>query len=426
MDTRLQHLFRALRWCGAAMIVAAASTFLLQSWDRAGDVPRYLALLGMTTLLPIVAYACGIRLQEDRSARLLMLTLLALTPIHAGVLGGFVLSQLGSMTVSIAGAPKWVAPSPWVALLLVAGAGAVLLPLMWASFRMLARPHARLLTLASTAGHALVLLPGRSALAATLTTISILILATWCAVRLKPGTVESRLAVSSLVGPAIVITARQLLFYEASSLLWGSIFAVGAIALLVLGKAIGNTRLERLAVLPTLLSVGAFIDWAREWLELSLSSSWLLFGLASAAPLLVFAWASRHCRAFFVRATVICNAITATSTLLIDPRPWAALQSMVVGLGLLSHGFVARRRGALWCGIGMASFGFIIEVVHAIEVFQPSAWLALASLGLGVIGLTAWLERRAAKVSQGSSQAVSQWHQAGSDEAHFPQEFVGD
>jgi hypothetical protein len=407
------------------MIIAAASTFLLQSWDRAGDVPRYLALLGMTTLLPLVAYACGIRLQEDRSARLLMLTQLALTPIHAGVLGGFVLSQLGSMTAGIARAPKWVAPSPWAALLLVAGAGTILLPLMWASFRVLARPHARLLTLASTAGHALVLLPSRSALAATLTTVSILALATRSAVRLRPETVESRLAVSSLVGPAIVIITRQLFFYEASSVLWGSIFAVGAIALLVLGKAMANTKLERLAVLPTLLSVGAFIDCARGWLELSLSSCWLLFGLASAVPLLVFAWARPHCRTFFVRATVICNAITATSILMIDPRPWAALQCIALGLGLLSHGFVARRRGALWCGIGMASVGFIIEVVHAIEVFQPSAWLALASLGLGLIGLTAWLERRAAKLSQGSSQALSQWHLAGSDEADFPQEFLG-
>jgi hypothetical protein len=34
--------------------------------------------------------------------------------------------------------------------------------------------------------------------------------------------------------------------------------------------------------------------------------------------------------------------------------------------------------GVSHSGIGLAPFGFIIEVVHAIEVFRPSGWLALA------------------------------------------------
>ena len=111
MDTRLQQLFQVLRWCGAAMIVAAAGTFLIQSWEQVGDVTRYLTLLGMTALLPAVAYVCGIRLQEGRSARVLMLTLLALIPIHAGVLGGFVLSRFGTTTENLAPIAHWVAPS---------------------------------------------------------------------------------------------------------------------------------------------------------------------------------------------------------------------------------------------------------------------------------------------------------------------------
>ena len=50
-DTKLQQLFHLLRIFGAAMIVAAAGTFLVQSWGETGDVLRYLALLGMTALL---------------------------------------------------------------------------------------------------------------------------------------------------------------------------------------------------------------------------------------------------------------------------------------------------------------------------------------------------------------------------------------
>ena len=406
MDTRLQQLFQVLRWCGAAMIVAAAGTFLVQSWDHAGDVTRYLALLGTTVLLPGVAYVCGIRMQEGRSARVLMLTLLALVPIHAGVLGGFVLSQFGDVTTSVAPVAQWVAPNPVAALLLVAGASFALLPLMWASFRVLARPHAALLTGVSAAAHALLLVPNRSALVAALGVVPVLGAASWCAARVKPQTLEARLAVSSLLAPALVLAARQVLFYDVSTMFWGIILGAGALALFILGKKSGDAIVERLAGVPALLSVGAFIERPIDWLGLSLSSAWLSYGLVSAIVLLAFAWSSPRSRAFFVRTAVILNATTAMTTLLTDPRPWAALQAIAVGLGLLSHGFVTGRRASLYSGIGLAAFGFIIEVVHAIDVFQPSGWLALAAFGFALVALTAWLERRAraVKVSQAESE----------------------
>ena len=404
MDTRLQQLFQLLRWCGAVMIVAAAGTFLVQSWDHAGDVARYLALLGTTVFLPAVAYVCGIRLQEGRSARVLMLTLLALVPIHAGVLGGFVLSQFGNVTTAIAPVAQWIAPSRLVALVLVALAGVVLMPLIWASFRALARPHATVLTGASVAGHALLLIPDRTPMTATLTVVPMLATAAWCALRVKPETLESRLAVSSLLTPTIVVAARQVLFYDVSTMFWGTILGAAAIALFVLGKKSRDATVERIAVIPTLLSLGAFIDPFSRAFAL-LSTHWLLYGLVSAIALLAFAWASSRSRAFFVWAAMIVNAITATTTLLVDPRPWAALQAIALGLGLLSYGFMAGRRGSFYFGIALAAVGFILEVVHAIDVFEPSGWLALAGFGLAIVALTGWLEHRARAVKVSHSVA---------------------
>ncbi len=410
MDTRLQQLFQTLRWCGAAMIVAAAGTFLVQSWDQVGDVPRYLTLLGMTALLPALAYVCGIRMQEGRSARVLMLTLLALIPIHAGVLGGFVLSQFGTGTSSLGPVAQWVAPTPMAAVLLVAGAGLALIPLIWAAFRVLSRPHAHLLTAASVASHALLLVPDRSSLAATLTVVPILGMTVWCAARIKPQTLESRLAVASLVAPAVVIASRQLLFYDVSSAFWGAILGTGALALFTLGKKSGDATIERFAIVPTLLSVAAFVvatgPW---WPDVSTSSVWLAYGLLSSVPVLAFAWTSSRSKGFFLRAAVVLNATIAMTTLLIDPRPWAALQAIALGLGVSSYGFVKGQRGLLYSGIALAGLGFIIEVVHAVEVFQPSGWLALAGFGSALVGLTAWLERRARSVRQAANAAnVSQ------------------
>ena len=61
------------------------------------------------------------------------------------------------------------------------------------------------------------------------------------------------------------------------------------------------------------------------------------------------------------------------------------------------------------------ALGFVVEVSHAIEVFEVSGWLALGAFGLGLVALTAWLERRArvvraapptVKVSSPSSAAL--------------------
>ncbi len=410
METRLQQVFQILRWCGAAMIMAAAGTFLVQSWDQVGDVNRYLALLATTLLLPALAYVCGIRWREGRSARVLMMTLLALVPIHAGVLGGFVLSQFGQVTTAIAPVAQWVAPSRTVAILLVAGAGAALVPLIWASFRVLARPHARLLTAASASSHALLLVPDRSPLAATLTVVPIVGAAAWIALRMKPHTLEARLAVCSIGAPAAVIAARQLLFYDVSSLFWGAIFAVSAVALFVLGRQHKDVSAERIATIPALVALAFVFEPVGEWAGFDLSSYWLTYGLAAAVPLLAFAWQSARSRVFFVRVAVVLNATTAMLTLLVDPRPWAALQAIAVGLGMLSYGWVSGRKGSLYSGIGLAAFGFVLEVVHAIDVFEPSGWLALAASGFGLVALTAWAEHRsrAAKLSRPAREGLPQ------------------
>lgn len=393
MDEKLQQVFRVLRWSGAAMIVSASATFLVQSWDEVGDVSRYLTLLGMTALLPGVAYVCGIRLREGRSARVLVLTFLALIPVHAAVLAGFLLSQFGDTGTSVASVAQWVAPSRGAALLLVAGAGSVLIPLCWAAFRVLARRDARALTACSAAAHGLLLIPDRGVLSAAMTVLASLALATGCALRFKPETVEARLAVSSLAAPALLIAGRQLLFYEASSAFWGMLLSAGALALFVLGKSLRDVTIERTASIPLLLGLAAFLEpFSRH--SSSLSSIWLSYGLISGAALLLLAWQSHSSRAFFIRTAVLLNAATASTTLLVDPRPWAALQAIVVGLGLLSYGIVKSRRAALYLGGGLAAFGFVLEIVHAIDVFEPSGWLALAGFGLALVGLTAWLERR--------------------------------
>lgn len=394
-DTKLQQLLTLLRGCGALMIVAASGTFLVQSWGGAGDVKRYLALLGTTVLLPVVAYVCGIRFRESRSARVLVMTILALVPIHAGVLGGFVLSQFGEASQSLASVAQWIAPSRAAALLLAGGAAAVLLPLAWASFRVLSRRHARLLTASTAVSHALLLIPSRSAAAATFTLVLMLSIAAWAARQAAPQTREAKLAVVSLLAPAAVITARQLLFYDVTTAFWAAVMAAFATALVAFGRQTGDVTVERLAVVPLFIAMGALFDqtlWRLDWAP---DTEALSFGWATGAVLVALGATSSRSVRFFVLAAVGLNAFIAAVVLVLDASAWAALQSMAVGLALLSYGFVANRRIATVAGMGLAGSGFVVELIVAIRSFEPSGWLALSGFGALLVGLTAWLERRA-------------------------------
>ena len=258
MESRVQRVLHGLRWCGAAMVLAAAGTFLVQSWEEVGDVERYLCLLGMTAALPVLAYVCGVRLAESRSARVALITLLGLFPIHAGVLGGFVLSQFGPERSTVHGVAQWVAPNMATALLLVVGSALVLLPLTWAAYRVLCREHAGLLTVASGFMHGLLLVPERSALGATCMTIPMLATAGWTLWRVRPTTREAKIAVGSLLGPAVLLVSRQLLFYEVTAAFWGAILSMIALAMFILGEQAQDKIATRLALVPTLGAVGAF------------------------------------------------------------------------------------------------------------------------------------------------------------------------
>ena len=393
--TKLQQLFQLLRWCGAAMIVTAAGTFLVQSWDDTGDVKRYLALLGTTAILPIVGYVCGIRLQEGRSARVLVLTFLALLPIHSGLLGGFVLSQFGDVTTALAPVAQWVAPSKTAAILLVAGAAALLIPMTWASFRVLFRRSANLLTASSIAAQGLLLVPDRSALTATLSLVPIFALAGWCATRTKPETREAKLAVWSLLTPAVIIGARQLLFYDVSNAFWAVASAAAATGLFAFGRKNQDVTVERVALVPTVAGVAAMFDDLTPALGLSSSAALMGYAVVTGAALLTFAVLSIRSKRFFVLSAMIINAVVPAMLLCFDFSAWAALQLIAVGLAFGSYGFVSNQRWVLYSGVGLAGAGFVAEVRHAISAFEASGWMALGAFGIVLVGLTAWLERRA-------------------------------
>ncbi|MEM9727174.1 MAG: hypothetical protein AAF997_01215 [Myxococcota bacterium] len=394
----LERLLHGLRLFGAAMVATAAGTFLVQRWENVGDITRYLALLGVTALVPLVAYLCGVRLRESRSARVLLITLLALLPIHAGVLAGFVLSQFGASATSVAPVAQWVAPSPIAAVLVVLGAGAVLVPIAWFAYRVLAREHAKRLTLVSASLYGLLLVPSRSALVAMLLVAPMVACASWCAVRTKPKTREAKIAVASLFGPVVLLLSRQVWFYDAGLAFWGMVLGLVSGGLFMLSQQLSDDTLKRFSVIPMLASTACF------WLALSeqIGKRWnvddallvVAYGWLAALPLGLSAWRSPTTRSFFLWTLAVVNAVLVLLALLIHASPWVALEAIALGLFVGSHGYLTKRPFALYAGAALVIPGAIVEVNQAMQRFEPSGWLALAGFGLGLVGLTAWVEQR--------------------------------
>jgi hypothetical protein len=161
--------------------------------------------------------------------------------------------------------------------------------------------------------------------------------------------------------------------------------------------------LERFAISPALVSAALFASPMQDALHLSNANATLFLGLLLAIAMFGFAWRSKRSRRFFVHAALQLNGAISVVTLVLHGGAWAALQSIALGLGLLSHGFLSRRRVATYGGVAIASTGFIFEISLAIREFGWGGWAALATFGLALVALTAWLERRAQAV-MGSSR----------------------
>jgi len=188
---------------------------------------------------------------------------------------------------------------------------------------------------------------------------------------------------------------RQLAFYEITQVFFATIAAIGALAMFLLGQRLDDLAVERFAISPMVVSAALFASPMQTALQLSNANTVMLVGVLIAAVMLGFGWHSERSRRFFVYGAVQVNVAVSLMTLFIHGGAWAALQSIALGLGLLSYGFMSKRKVETYCGIAIAATGFIFEIVLAIREFGWGGWAALAAFGMALVALTAWLERRA-------------------------------
>jgi hypothetical protein len=402
-------LTRALRIAGAALVVASASTFMLQHWQVGNDLLRYTMLVGQSLLLAAAAYFVGLTLREGRSARTFLALVLATMPVSFAVLGGLVYSQFHFEALApLPSYATWVAPTQLSAVLAVVGTLAVLVPLGVVSFVALARKEARALSLAFFVTNLLVILPVRQ----PLTVVVLAGVAFLGLLRLELSrfaasaqldTIEGKLArVMPFFAPVIML-GRVFHLYHVGAGFVGGVMLIAAAALwLVLSKTQNPAKRDAGSWVAAGVST---LGWVLCWAELNRSIDSnallaLLLGVPAALLVLVAAQRAAHTRSTLVSIATLTGLTTAIVACSIDLSGWAALGCIAVGVAVAVWGAAVQARFRTVSGSLVALFGLVVQVWLATHADNVLRWAGLSLVGVLLIVGSAYVDRNRARLSR--------------------------
>jgi hypothetical protein len=402
-------LSRALRVAGAVLVVASASTFMLQHWGASShDLWRYAMLVCQSLLLALTAYFVGRTVRDGRGARTLLALVLGTMPVSFTVLGGLVYSQFHLEPLAVL--PQylsWVAPSKPSAVLAILGTVTVLTPLAAISFLALARRSAKTLCVSFLLGNLALLIPVRQpSVIAGLLGLTVLGLVYLDGRRLAGNaeldTLEGRLARALPFVAPLIMAGRVFYLYEPTALFAGGLLLIGAGATW-LATARADDRFRKLGAWPcALLSVAG---WALCWRDLAPYTSsefasvvWL--GLPSAALFLAASTRASSSRVVLLALATVTALLTAVVSPIVELGTLSALTCVLVGIAVAVSGAAARFLPLTLAGAVVALFGLGAQVLLAVRADDLLRWGSLTLVGLLLILFASYVERNKARLGR--------------------------
>jgi hypothetical protein len=419
-------LTRALRIAGAALVVASASTFMLQHWGGGNDLGRYAMLVGQSLLLAAAAYFVGLSMKEGRSARTFLALVLATIPVSFAVLGGLVYSQFHLEAVAtLPSYATWIAPSRSSAIFAVVGTLAVFLPLAVVSFVALARKEAKALTLAFFAANLLVLLPVRQPLViVVLSGLSLLGLLRLELTRFSDtaqlDTIEGKLArVMPFTAPLIMIGRVFHLYAIGAAFVGGVLLIAGSCLWLLLGR---TSTVWKRDIGAWIVAGVAVLGWSLCWTELaehmhSGAMICLAFGLPASALFAVASKRAATARASLLGIGTLIALATSLAACAISLDSFAALGCIVVGVAVAVWGASVQALLRTVSGSMVALFGLVVQVYLATHADNMLRWVSLSAVGVLLIVGSAYVERNRGRLLRFWEAAASRRLQEEADAA---------
>lgn len=412
---------RALRFLGAATLIAAGASFLVSNWMDASPLMRSYGFLGFAAFLAAAGIYCGVRWREDKGARtFLALSALATVACFAQ-LGALVHAHLGDPRVL----PLWqpVRPQqvdPSQLLLLAAVTLVVLVPVCLLAFKALARPQGLRLTFVHLVGCAAVLLPARdpNTIAALTTGLFAFLLHMDRRHFAKTPLMKHWDGVAvrlSLALPPIVVLARTLLFY-------GTTPALSAVVLGIAGTAffLGLTRFSSDALLNGTFRVLGIALYGAGWIVLAgpladmtaLPPSERIIPVVL-LPLCGMLFALSFSAGSFGVALRELGGISAALLMLLQLGIFggalSTIGSLVLAIALVVGAFRLALRSYLVMGAGLFGFTLLHMAIGARELWAQNLWVSLGALGVVTLLLSSILERNWSRIHQGRTALANEW-----------------
>jgi hypothetical protein len=229
-----------LRYGGALAVSVAMALFLMEGADALTDIERFFTMLGFTGALTAAGFLMSLLLKEQRGSRVFVSLALLAVPVNFTVFGALIYSfvPLDGLAISYPGFAEWrAAGSTEIALAIGAGL-AVLAPVVWAGFTVLARSERRWLSAALLLSSAALVVPVRHEIIVAIVALLSAFASWWLLRRYGRGslalkTVEGRFATSLLFVAPLIVIGRSLYLYESG----------GALLLMLCGGLYCATRL---------------------------------------------------------------------------------------------------------------------------------------------------------------------------------------
>lgn len=400
----------ALRFLGAAVLLASMSIFLLQGWNDGNDISRYLLLLSQTGLLAASGFALSHGLKETKGARIFFGLALISIPANFTILSALLYSvfQWDGALITYPEFATWQIGDLASTGITFAGAMLVLIPVTMFCFAIMARRSATTLSLHFLLLNSLLLLPIRSSTMVGMVALFGTVYALLIAARLTGAdgalkTPEGRFALTTLFIPPGIILFRSMYFYQVDSLL----VAMSAIAVFLILRQLSlfPDRKPRLALGLEVLSLPVAMVAA---LSLAGASEGVL-PWQYLAPVFAITFAmlaldivrrtdSRRLAAVTSGAVSLLTSVSFVLNVTVSTNPMTAFMCLLAGAVLFLFGHAYEDRFARVAGYVTAFAGVIFGFSEFIEMIVHSSWVDLAIFGAAAIALGSLLDRHGASI----------------------------
>ncbi len=397
------ELTRILRWGGGIVLAIAAITFMYQGVYSFTPMTRHWIMLAICGLLGLLGVATGTLLNDEKGARTFLGFSAATFPVVA--------SQLGAMFFSLFGHPPLGMPTPLVFSLMtsskvMAVAGltlAVLVPVSYLAFRILARSKAVLLTGVFTIANLCILIPIREGLGVCAIISVTAALIYWIDSTLlgrdfRLDSFEGRAARLMLIGPLAVLLGRTL-FYSVGSNFYGFMLALAGAYL-----AFHWGRLAQKTVIRGLCQISGLIGLASGWLICLLSYPGIFFlSQGSMAYLILLpiaavlgiqsliiddSWAVTY-----QNAAAVLSLLAVVAAHWFEPSPVISIVGVLTAVATVASGTLVGEESIFIFGLLMALISLGNFGLQAFRMHNCYAWAALALIGIGVMFSASLIEK---------------------------------